>query len=144
MSKSSLEIACEKFFIKLFKADSRLTGKEFFHFDEEQKAKSNAIIVQAKQGNHALAGFGGYELELMVEYRTPGKMTKSQNDLIVSALYSIVYGTVTSTEARARGQMASNVGLSNLLIKDESTSDRQNSQDLRKRTLTFPLQAKLA
>lgn len=125
----------------MFRADSRLKGKTIVHFDEEQKAKSNAIIVQAKQGNHSLAGFGGYELEMNVEYRSTAKASKASTDLVVAALHGIVYGSILPVRARAK--MASDAGLSDLLIKDEASSDRQNSPDLRKRTMTFPLQAKL-
>lgn len=140
--KNSLEYACEDFFLRLFRSDPRLKGKALVHFDEEQKAKSNAIVVAAKQGNHNLAGFGGYDVEMTVEYRAPGKTTKAQNDLIASALHTIVYGQIV--DVRARAQMARNAGFSDLLIKDESTSDRQNTADLRKRILVFPLQAKMA
>lgn len=140
--KNSLEFACEDFFLRLFRSDSRLKGKTLVHFDEEQKAKSNAIVVEAKQGNHNLAGFGGYDVEITVEYRAPSKTTKRENDLIASALHTLIYGQIV--DVRARALMAKNAGFSDLLIKDESTSDRQNTDNLRKRILVFPLQAKLA
>lgn len=139
--KNSLESAAETFFISLLRSDSRLKGKSIVHFDEEQKAKSNVIVIEAKQGNHNLAGFGGYDVEVTVEYRAPIGTTSKQNDLVAAALQSIVYGN--TVDIFTRRDMARNAGFSDLLIKDESTSERSNTSDLRKRTFTFPLQAKL-
>lgn len=140
--RNSLENAVEEFFVKLFKADSRLSGKSIVHSDREGKAGSNAIVVTAKQGNHNLAGFGGFDVEVGIEYRSPGGTKKASNDLVAAAMQDIVYNSTLSPIARKA--MATAAGLADLLIKDESTSDRQNSQDLRKRMLTFPLQARLA
>lgn len=139
--KNSLEQACETFFIKLFRADPRLKGKEIVHFEEERKAKNFAIIVEAKQGNHNLAAKGGYDVEVTVELRTPIGAKKANTEIVSAALHEIVY---ENADPRALNLMAVEAGLSDLLIKDESTSDRQNSTDLRKRMLSFPLQAKLA
>lgn len=139
---NSLEFAVEGFFIALFKADSRLSGKPIVHFDEEEKAPTRGIVVQAKQGGHNLAGPGGYDVEVMIEYRASGKTSKAENDLTAAGIHSVVYDSPLNFTDRR--QMALNVGLSDLLIKDESTGDRQNTQDLRKRVITFPCQAKLA
>lgn len=140
--KNSLEKATESFFIKLLKADPRLNRNQFFHFDEEKKAKSSAIVVQARQGNHNLAGPGGFDLEVSAEYRSPGKTTQATNDLISAALHEAVYQS--SVSASAMQTMRKNSGLSHIVIKDEVTGDRQNSNDLRKRTVSFPVQAGLA
>lgn len=139
--RSSLEYACEEFFIRIFQADSRLSGKTIVHFDDERKAKSDAIIVQGKEGNHNLAGPGGFDVEMMVEYRSPIGTTKAISDLISAAIRESVYASPLAIKARAG--MARKAGLSELVIKDESTSERQNSEDLRRRIITFPLQAKL-
>lgn len=139
---NSLEAACEKFFVALFKADPRSAAKNVVQFDEEEKAKSKSIVIRATQGAHNLAGFGGYDLEVMVEYRAPGKTSKAENDLTASALHQIVYDSTLSLAARAA--MATAAGLADLLIKDESSGDRQNTNDLRKRSINLPIQARLA
>lgn len=138
--RNSLEIAVEKFFIAVLRSDPRLTGKQFFHFDQESKAKSNAIIVQAKIGGRNLAAIGGYDLEAMIEYRSPALTKKEQNDLVVAAINEVIQGTPQATLQL----MKTEAGLSDIVIKDESSSDRQNTADLRKRMITFPVQAKLA
>lgn len=139
---NSLEFSCETFFIKLFQADSRSAGKACVHFDEEEKAPTKAIVIQAKQGNHNLAGPGGYDLEMSIEYRGPIGTSKAENDLTSGMLHDIVYdSTIDPVVLR---QMAIDAGLSQLLIKDESAGDRSNTSDLRKRTITLPIQAKLA
>lgn len=139
---NSLEFACEDFFIRLFKADSRSAAKNIVHFDEESKAPTKAIVIQAKQGNHNLAGPGGYDVEVIVEYRAPVGTSKAENDLTSSALHEIIYDSTIPLATRSA--MATAAGLSQLVIKDEVTGDRSNTQDLRKRTITIPLQAKLA
>lgn len=139
---NSLESACEKFFVALFKADPRSAGKTVVQFDEESKAPPKAIVVQAKQGSHNLAGPGGYDVEMTIEYRGPIKTSKAENDLTAAMLHEIIYDSTLSLPTRAT--MATAAGLSELVIKDESTGDRQNTSDLRKRSITVPLQAKLA
>lgn len=139
---NSLEFSVEGFFVALFKADSRSAGKDVCHFDEESSAKTKAIVVQAKQGAHSLAGPGGYELEVMIEYRGPFGTSKAENNLTAAMLHDIVYDSTVSLPDRAA--MATAAGLSELLIKDESSGTRSNSADLRKRTLMLPVQAKLA
>lgn len=139
---NSLESACEKFFVALFKADSRSAGRDVVQFDEESKAKPKAIVIQAKQGGHNLAGPGGYDVEMTIEYRAPIKTSKAENDLTAAMLHEIIYDSTLSLASRSA--MAVTAGLSELVIKDESSGDRQNSPDLRKRTITVPLQAKLA
>lgn len=139
---NSLESSCEKFFVALFKADSRSAGKSVIQFDEEDKAPTKAIVIQAKQGGHNLAGPGGYDVEITIEYRGPIKTSKAENDLTAAMLHEIIYDSTLSLLSRAA--MATAAGLSELVIKDESTGDRQNTSDLRKRSITVPLQAKLA
>lgn len=136
---NSLEKSCEAFFIALFKADPRSAGKSVVNFDEEAKAPTKAIVVQAKQGNHNLAGPGGYDLEITVEYRAPLKTSKAENDLAAKMLHEIIYESTEDLQA-----IKTAAGLEFIVIKDESSGDRTNSADLRKRTLTLPIQAKLA
>lgn len=139
---NSLEKACEDFFVLLLRANSRLSGKTVVHFEEESEAPTKGIVVQAKQGAHVLVATGGYEVEVTIEYRAPGKTSKAENDQATAAIHEIVYDSTLSPTVRR--QMAIDAGLSDLLIKDESTGDRQNTSDLRKRVITIPLQAKLA
>lgn len=139
---NSLESAVETFFITLFSADARTAGKQICHFDESTEAQVKAIVIRAQQGEHQLAGFGGYSLEVHVEYRASLKTAKAENDLTAQALLSIIYNSTISTVDRAA--MATAAGLSDLLIKDEASGDRQNTSDLRKRSITLPIQAKLA
>lgn len=139
---NSLEKSCEDFFIALLKADPRLSGKAIVHFEEESKAPTKGIVVQAKQGAHTLAATGGYELELSIEYRSSGKTSKAENDQTAAAIHEIIYDSTINPATRR--QIAVDAGLADLLIKDESTGDRQNTSDLRKRVVTIPLQAKLA
>lgn len=138
--KNSLEFAVEDFFLRMLRSTSLLKGKELVHFEEERTAKSNAIIVQAKAGNRNLAGPGGYDLEVMVEFRAPAKTTKRQNDLTAGAIWE----TAENQSQAVLQKIKTSAGLEFIVIKDESSSDRQNSQELRKRTMTFPVQAKLA
>lgn len=139
---NSWEFSVEDFFIRLFKADPRSAAKNVCHFDEETKAKSKSIVIKATQGTHSLAGPGGYEGEVLVEYRGPIGTSRAENDLTASALHDIVYDSTLSLAARAI--MATAAGLADLLIKDEATGDRQNTNDLRKRAITLPVQARLA
>lgn len=140
---NSLEFSVETFFVSLFKADPRSAGKSVVHFDEDDPAKSNAIVIRAQQGNRQLAAFGGFDLDVTIEYRAPiKKASKAEKDVTAKMLNSVVYESTIPTGDRAA--MATAAGLSDLLIKDEATGDRQNSQDLRKRMITFPCQAKLA
>lgn len=139
---NSLESSVESFFIALFSADSRSAGRNPVHFDESTPAMTKAIVIMAKQGTHELAAFGGYLLEVEIEYRAPLNTPDSENDLTAAMMHSIVYESTIDPTVRAA--MATSAGLSDLLIKDESTGERQNTNDLRKRTITLPVQAKLA
>lgn len=139
---NSLESSVEDFFIRLFSADSRSAGKNPCHFDKSTDATTLAIVIKAKQGTHELAAFGGYLLEVEIEYRAPLNTPDSENDLTAAMMHSIVYESTLSGATVAA--MATSAGLSDLLIKDEATGERQNTNDLRKRTITLPVQAKLA
>lgn len=140
---NSLEFSVEAFFVALFKADSRSAGEVVVHFDEDDTAKSNAIVIRAQQGNRQLAAFGGFDVEVIVEYRAPIKKAgKAEKDVTAKMLNSVVYESTIPVVDRAA--MATAAGLSDLLIKDEATGDRQNTQDLRKRSITLPCQARLA
>lgn len=139
---NSLEKSVEDFFVALFKADPRSAGRAIVHFDESTDATTKAIVINAKQGNHSLAGFGGYELECEIEYRAGVNTPSTENDLTAAMMHSIVYDSTISGVTRAA--MATTAGLSDLLIKDEQTGSRENTNDLRKRSITLPIQAKLA
>lgn len=140
---NSLEFSVEAFFVALIKADPRSAGKEIAHFDEDTTGKSNAIVVQAKQGANNLAGFGGADLEVQITYRAPiKKASKVEKDAAAKILNSIIYNSTISVMDRAA--MATAAGLSDLLIKDEANGDRENTGDLRKRSIVLPVQAKLA
>lgn len=140
---NSLEYSCEAFFIALFAADSRSAGKELSHFDKETLAGSNAIVFQAKEGGqHLPADPGCSELEMVIEYRSPIGTSDAERDQGAALIHQVVYASTLSTNARAA--LATAAGIGKLLIKDEATGDRSNSSDLRKRTVTLPLVAKLA
>lgn len=140
---NSLEFSVEDFFIRLFKADPRSAGKEVCHLDEDTSGKANAIVIKAQQGNRNLAAFGGYDLEVEITYRAPiKKASKAEKDAAAKMLNSIIYESTISVMDRAA--MATAAGLADLVIKDESSGDRQNTADLRKRMITLPVQAKLA
>lgn len=140
---NSLEFAVESFFIALLKLDSRLSGKSIVHFDEEEKAPTKAIVIRAQQGNHNLAGPGGYDMEAMIEFRAPGKTSKAENDATAAAINQVVYERTVVNQAGLETLRAA-AGLAFIVIKDEASGDRQNSNDLRKRTIQLPIQAKLA
>lgn len=140
--KNSLEFAVEDFFIRLFRATGLLKGKEIVHFEEERKAKANAIIVQGKIGEVNEAGPGGFDVEMTIEYRAPINTTKQTNNLVVSAMRDVIYNSQLAVTARR--QMAIKAGLESLVIKNESSSDIRNSDSLRHHVLTIPLQAALA
>lgn len=139
--KKSLEYSCEEFFIALFRADPRLSGMEIVHFDEERIAKHPALIMQAKQQAHELAGPGGYNLDISVEYRSKIGTPKEQNDIVAAALQDLVFGN--SVPNSTLETIRENAGLRFILVKDESTSDRSNEDNLRKWTYVFPVQADL-
>lgn len=139
---NSWEFSVEAFFVALLKADPRTAAKNVVHFDEEEVAKTKSIVVQAKQGGHTLAAFGGFDGEVEIVYRAPGKTGRAENDLTSKALHEVVYESTIAAVDRAA--MATAAGLSDLLIKDESSGDRSNTSDLRKRSITLPVQAKLA
>lgn len=140
---NSLEYSVETFFIELFKADPRSAGKEVCHLDEDTRGKSNAIVVKAQQGAHNLAAFGGFDLEVEITYRAPiKKASKAEKDLTAKMLNSIVYdGSVSQV---ALQQFRVTAGLADILIRDEAVGSRENTQDLRKRSITLPVQARLA
>lgn len=140
---NSLEFSVESFFIALFAADSRSAGKALLHFNEENKAPVNAIIFQAKEGGqHLPADPGCSEIELTIEYRSPIGKSKAERDQGSALIHEVVYrSTIPNIDRIA---MATAAGLSKLLIKDESTGDRQNTADLRKNIVTLPLVAKAA
>lgn len=139
---NSLEKACEDFFKALFAADSRSAGKDLENFDEDSIAKTNAIVFQAKQGEKNRAGFGGYMVEMVIDYKSPIGTSKAERDQGSALIHQVVYDSTLTLVARAA--MATAAGLSDLIIKDEATGDRQNTSDLRKKTVTLPLIAKLA
>lgn len=139
---NSWEFSVEAFFVALLKADPRTAAKNVCHFEEEDQAKTKSIVVKAKQGGHTLAAFGGFEGEVEIVYRAPSKTSRAENDLTAKAIHEVVYESTISVVARAA--MATAAGLSDLLIKDESTGDRQNTADLRKRSITLPIQARIA
>lgn len=140
---NSLEFSVEEFFLKLFKADPRSVGKEVCHLDEDTKGKSNAIVIKAQQGAHNLAAFGGFEVEVEITYRAPiKKASKAEKDLTAKMLNSIVYESTIPSATRAA--MATAAGLSDMIIKDEASGNRENTQDLKKRTIILPCVAKLA
>lgn len=137
--ENSWEFSVEDFFIRVLKGDSRSAGKNPCHFDEDDTAKSKALVVHAKQGAHSLAGPGGFEGEVEIEYRAPLKTSKTENDLVAKMLREAIYESTADLQA-----IKTAAGLEFIVIRDESSGDRTNSADLRKRTLTLPIQAKLA
>lgn len=140
---NSLEFSVETFFVELFKSDARSAGKTISHFDEDTTGKSNAIVIRAQQGARQLAAFGGFDLEVEIIYRAPiKKSSKAEKDAGAKMLNSIVYESTIPLATRAA--MATSAGLSDLVIKDEASGDRSNTENLRKRSITLPIQAKLA
>lgn len=126
----------------LLGADSRTAGKDIVHFDDSKEGQTNALVVKATEGNNELAAFGGSKLECEIEYRASLKKSKTENDLTSAMLRAIIYRS--SIPALDRAAMATAAGLSDLVIMDESTNARENTNDLRKRSITLPVQAKLA
>lgn len=141
---NSLEYSLESFFIALLKADPRTAGKDVCHFDEVTEAQKKAFVVQAKQGNHSLAGPGGYEVEATIEYRSPLKTSKAENDATAALLLSAIYDSTVSISDKTAMVIAAGLSPAAFLIKDESTGEHQNTNDLRKRAITLPCIAKLA
>jgi hypothetical protein len=141
---NSLEYSLESFFIALLKADPRTAGKDVVHFDEEAKAKPLALVVRAQQGAKNLAGPGGYELETTIEFRSPIKTSRAENDSVAALLQSAIYDSTISISDKTAMVVAAGLSPTAFLIKDESTGDRQNTSDLRKRVVTLPCIAKLA
>lgn len=139
---NSLEFSVETFFISLFAADSRSAGKLLAHFATEASASSNSLIFEAKQGEKSLAAFGGYLMEMEITYRVPIGTSEAEQDQGAALIHEVVYESTINPATRAA--MATAAGLSDLLIKDESAGDRQNTADLRKRSVTLPIQAKHA
>lgn len=138
--KTSLEKALEACFIGLYRLNPKLKGKPIFHFANDQIAKTTAIVITAKQGNVNEAGPGGYDAEVSVEYRAPARVKDATNDLVVAGLRDAIYDFSGSTSARER--VATNAGLSVLVVKNDTTSDRQNRDNLRIWTIVFQVQAK--
>lgn len=140
---NSLEYSVENFFIAIFAADSRSAGKQLLHFDKAEMASSNAIVFQAKQGAEFLpADPGCSEVEVVIEYRSPGKTSEAERDQGAALLHQAVYSSPLTTMQKTTLMTAA--GLSKILIPEGASSDRQNTSDLRKRTLTLPVVAKLA
>lgn len=140
--KKSLESSVELLFIKLLRSDSRLSGKSIVHFDQESKAKSAEVIVRATQGERNLSAFGGHDVEVVVEYRAPAKTPATVNSIISAAIRESIESPSLAQSVLVN--MRNKSGLIDILIRDETAGDRQNATDLRKRSFTFPVQARMA
>ena len=67
---NSIEYIAEQFFIELFASNSKLTGLQFRHDEEDADVPDDAVIVSAEISGKQLGGPKPDEVNVTVEYRT--------------------------------------------------------------------------
>lgn len=139
--KRSIEFAVEEFFIALLRRSANIPGKIVVHFDEDRIAEDKAIVVSAKAGNRSRAAFGGSDLEVNILYRSPIGTSSNENDLTAATLRSAI--DESGLSQNVLHQMRTSAKLSDILITDEWTGERENTDNLRNRSVTIRVQARL-
>lgn len=137
MSQNSLESASEQYFIELLRTDDRLKGKNIVHSDRDAAADADAIIVEAVASPQPMVeGPKGYSVEVTITYRAPLNVTVDQNNITVAAISETI-------SQSGPGKVPSESQFAYLLILDDSTGNRDNTQNLRRREIKINLIAKL-
>jgi hypothetical protein len=133
---NELEQLCEDYFIELMGKNEDLVSMSFQHFDTDDQAVAPAIVVQAIQKAHRLDGPRGFDVEVTMLYRSTDS-TPDDNKKVVGAIRKSVYG------AKA-GMTAAEGGFGYLNILEETMGgDRAIAKDLKKRTVTVSLIARI-
>lgn len=136
--KNSLEFAVEDYFIQLFASDARLVGKPVKHFDEDEKALTDCIVIEATQGEEQLEGPRGNAVDVTCTFRSSGG--KIASDVIIDGMRErITSATSGLTEAE---ELFANPGILQI-YPERITGDRSLGKTLRKRSITIPVVAKL-
>lgn len=138
MAKNSWERSIETYFIELFRTDPRLKGRNIVHSDNDAKARANAIVITAVQGEAELEGVAGFRGEVTCEYRGSVRSTAAQNDLVALAMQETV---LASPSRPTQAQQAFQTPL--VLLNEEMSSERPDTKASRRRVLRIPVIAKL-
>lgn len=133
---NKLEWTVEEYFIQLLKQNTTLAPLDIRHFDDDDQAEADGLVVEAVRGNRRLDGAkGAYDVNVRVIQRSYNTVS-ADNELISNAIVDTVYDPAQVSDpdlATIRGQ------LNYLLILDEMTSDRNNSKSSRHREKVFPV-----
>lgn len=141
--KNSLEIAVESYFLELLRTSPQLKGKHFRHSDESREAETNCIIAEAVQGEDLIGGPKGptgqlrSSVEVKIDYRSPSSATPKQNDIVIHAIMDRIKtaGASVTSAQKAFGRLD--------IFTEKITGDRSHTKNLRKRTITVPVEAGL-
>jgi hypothetical protein len=140
---SQLEWSCEEYFKQLFALNPAITEvipvDQIRHFDDDDQADVDGLIIQATQGERLLGGaVGAFDMELRVTLRS-FQSTADQNEQVIDAVVDSVYDP---TQVGRPELAAVTARFSYLRILDQMTSERVNTKQTRKRDKVFPLIAK--
>lgn len=130
---SSLEWNCEEAVRLLLEADERLEDLEFRHFDNDSAGALDVVVLKGEKGAERLDGVKGADVIVKAEYATATK-TPTELDEISAALGTAVYA--------AAGDV-SDLPFEFLSIEPETSMAREDGKKVRKRTVSFPMIAKL-
>ena len=140
---NQLEWTCEEYFKQLFGLNPTIADiipvERIRHFDDDDQADENGLIIQAVQGERRLDGArGAFDVELHVMIKS-FSLASDADETVADAIVDSVYdpsqvGIPELSSVRDR--------LSYLLILDEMTGERTNTKQSRKREKIFPLIAK--
>jgi len=142
---NKLEWSVEEYFVKLFGLNETILdlldpATEIRHFDDDDQAESDCLVVQAVQGERLAGGaVGAFHVELRVLLRS-FKLTSDENEQIMDAVVDAVYDPAQLSETSLHTWALAN--LSYLYINDEMSGERSNTKQTRKREKIFPLFAK--
>jgi hypothetical protein len=141
-SKNSLEFAVETYFVELFRTDKKLKGKKIVHSDYDGPAESDAVVVEAIQGDPPLIDVtgrdvAGHNLNVRCEYKGNSKADFAQNDMIASAMSQSVMAA-NDRKTTAQDQFAIL-----LLLNEQMSSERPDTRNTRIWVLKLPIIAKL-
>jgi len=133
---TALEEACEDYFIELLGLNADLQGISIVPFEDDDEAIAPAIVVQAIQKGHRLDGPKGFDVDVTCLYRAT-TTAPTDSHKIAGAIRKSIYSSQS-------GQTAAEGVFGYLMILDENLGgDRQTTRDLKKRSVTVSLIARI-
>jgi len=142
---NKLEWSVEEYFVRLFSANTTIAdllepATEVRHFDDDDQAEADCLVVQAIQGERLAGGaIGANHIELRVMLRS-FRLTSDENEQIMDAVFEAMYDPAQLSNTALHNWAAAN--LSYLYIDDNMSGERTNTKQVRKREKVFPVIAK--